>query len=97
MQTILGILGFLILMAYGIIQIYAGFLGLQYEFGTIWAWIGVIFTFMTRFTLIITGASFIGALNVWEWHWALSALFAAPGLMLFIPGVLIGILSLVKK
>jgi len=97
LQTSFQLIGFLLLMTYGIMQIYAGFLGYEYQFGTIWAVIAIIFTFMTRFPLIITIGSFMGALYVWDWHWTLAVLFAIPGLILFIPNMLIGILSLIKR
>jgi hypothetical protein len=57
----------------------------------------VVVAFGFRFTLPITVGAFFGAMNVWEWHWALALLFAAPGLVLALPGVLASIFAMAKR
>ncbi len=97
MSTVLGIGGFLAFMVFGIAQLVAGFAGIEHGLGVGWAWGALIAALMFRFTLPITIGAFFGAMNVWGWHWALAALFAAPGLLLVIPGVLASLFSLVKR
>ena len=97
MGAALGIIGFLAFLAFGIAQLVAGFAGIELGVGSFWAWTALIVALGFRFTLPITIGAFFGAMNVWGWHWALAALFAAPGLLLVIPGVLTSIISLVKR
>ena len=82
------VLAVLLFFGFGILQIVAGFLGIEYHLGTIWAAIAVGVAFGLRFTLPLTIGSFFGAMDVWGWHWIFAALFAAPGLILVIPGMI---------
>ncbi len=91
------VVGFLLFLVYGIAQIVAGYLGIDFHLGAVWAVIAIIAAFMFRFTLPITIGAFFGAMNVWGWHWALAALFAAPGLAFIIPGVILSIIEGVRK
>jgi hypothetical protein len=45
----------------------------------------------------MTIGAFFGAMDIWDWHWALAGLFAAPGLAFVIPGVLAATISSVKR
>ena len=84
-----GCLAIFFIFAYGLLQIYAGFLGIEYHLGVGWAITAIVATFIFRFTLPITIGSFFGAMNIWGWHWFWALLFAAPGLAfvaLMIPG-----------
>ena len=89
------------LILFAILQMYAGYLGIQFHFGTGWAWTAVILTLIFRFTLPLTIGAFFGAMNVWGWHWALAGLFAAPGLLFVVPGVIAmivaGVASIAKR
>ena len=56
MQAIGGGLGlFLIFLAVGAVQIYGGFVGIEYHFGTGWAWgaiaVGMVFRLMLPLTI----------------------------------------------
>ncbi|RXZ44257.1 hypothetical protein [Crenobacter cavernae] len=97
MSAALGIVGFIAFMAFGIVQLVAGFSGIEYGIGPVWAWAALLAALALRFTLPITIGAFFGAMNVWGWHWAFAALFAAPGLLLVIPGMLASVFSLVKR
>lgn len=84
-------IGCILIAAYGIAQIVAGYLGIQHHFGSGWAIAAIVAAFVFRFSLPITIGSFFGAMNVWGWHWIFALVFAAPGLafmMLMIPGAL---------
>lgn len=91
------VIGFILFIVYGIAQIVAGYVGIDFHFGAVWAGVAIFAAFMFRFTLPITIGAFFGAMDVWHWHWALAALFAAPGLAFIIPGVIMSIIEGVKK
>lgn len=83
--------GCLFILVYGGAQLYAGFLGIQHQLGTGWAWGAVALALLARFTLPLTIGSFFGAMNVWGWHWIGALAFAAPGIAfmaLMIPGAM---------
>ena len=88
---------FILFIVYGIAQMVAGYIGIDFHFGSIWAVVAIIATMMFRFTLPITIGAFFGAMEVWGWHWGLAALFAAPGLAFLIPGIMLSIMSSVKR
>lgn len=91
------VIGFIVFLIYGIAQIVAGYVGIDFHLGAIWAGVAIFAAFFLRFTLPITIGAFFGAMDVWQWHWALAALFAAPGLAFIIPGVIMSIIEGVKK
>ena len=91
------VIGVLAVLAFGIAQISAGYVGIAHELGALWAVAALVAAFFLRFTLPITIGAFFGAMNVWEWHWSLAAIFAAPGLLLIVPGVLNEVLRFVKR
>jgi hypothetical protein len=87
----LGCIFMLLIMGYGLAQIYAGFIGIRHHWGGGWAIGAVVVALMFRFSLPLTIGSFFGAMNVWGWHWLGALVFAAPGLAfmaLMIPGAL---------
>jgi hypothetical protein len=83
----LGVLGGIIFLIVGIAQIWAGYIGIEYHWGAIWAAgaIGVAFVF--RLMLPLTIGSFFGAMDVWGWPWYGAAAFAAPGLLFILPAM----------
>lgn len=91
------LLGFLLFLTYGMAQVIAGYVGIDFHLGEVWAVIAIIAAFMFRFTLPITIGAFFGAMNVWGWHWALAALFVAPGLAFIILGLILSIIEGVRK
>ena len=91
------IVAILAVTLFGIAQFIAGYVGLSEHLGTPWA-IGIfIASLLFRFTLPITVGAFFGAMDVWGWHWSLAALFAAPGLVFLIPGVVASFLASNKR
>lgn len=89
--TLIGLVIALALLVYGIVQIYAGWIGIDHRIGALWATASVVVALLFRFTLPITVGSFFCAMEVWGWPWWGAALFAAPGLafmLLMIPGLL---------
>ncbi len=90
-------IGFIAILAFGALQIYAGYLGIEHHIGVGWAVAAVILGVFFRFSLPITIGAFFGAMNVWEWHWLAATAFAAPGLLLLVPGVIAGIMSMRER
>ena len=93
----LRIAGFLAFVLFTLAQLTAGLVGIEDSLGLFWALGALAMALMFRFTLPLTVGSFFGAMNVWGWHWVFAALFAAPGLLFIIPGVLASTFVLVKR
>ena len=95
-----GTLGVVIFLIVGLVQIYAGYLGIEYHLGSGWAIGAVIATLFFQFPIILTVGTFFGALDVWGWPWYGAAVFAMPGLLFALPGVvgvaIVGLTNLVK-
>jgi hypothetical protein len=53
--------------------------------------------FLFRFSIPLTFGSFLCAKDVWGWHWSLALIFALPGLVLAVPGVIAGAMGKVKQ
>lgn len=90
-------LGCLALGILGLIQIYAGYIGVRYELGMGWAIAVIILSLVFRFTLLLTVGSFFCALHVWGWNWFIAVLFAAPGLILIIPSIMAKVTQSFKR
>lgn len=93
----LGFISVCAFLAFAIAQLIAGFVGIEHGLGVFWAWVAVIFAFVFRFTPPITIGAFFGAINVWHWHWAAAAMFAAPGLLFIIPNFISSVFALIKR
>jgi hypothetical protein len=74
-------------LIFGVVQVYAAYLGIEDALGTGWAVAALVVSFLIRSSIFIVVGAFLGAMNVWEWHWALAALFAAPGLAVVLPAM----------
>jgi hypothetical protein len=81
---------------FGIAQIYAGYIGISNSLGSLWALAAMVLALVFRFTLPLTIGSFFGAMNVWGWNWFFSALFALPGLVFVVPGVIASVIAGLK-
>lgn len=79
----------------GLAQLFAGYVGIKHYLGSILAFVIIGLSAGLRFTLPITIGAFLGAMNVW--NWSLAGIFAAPGLLLMMPGIFAIIVSSIKK
>ena len=96
-ENSLGCVAALLFLGFGVFQIYAAGIGLSNSLGTGWA-IGLIaVSFIARTSIPVIIGAFLCAMNVWEWHWALAALFAAPGLALVLPSMAANILEVFSR
>ena len=90
-------LGVIALVAIGISQLIAGFVGISHELGPGWAIVAVGAVFAFRLMLPFTVGAFFGAWHVWGWPWPLALLLAVPGLALLIPAVGRAALAVFKR
>lgn len=96
-MAIVGIAWFLVMIVVGVVQFYAGYVGIEYHLGTVLAVIAVVVGLTLRFTLPLTIGTYFGAVDVfgWEWYWAV--LLAVPGLLFMIPATITTIIESVTR
>ena len=93
----LGIFGFIIFLGIGITQIYVGFLGIEYNFGEIWAWGAICLAFFLRIMFPLTIGTYFGAVDVLGWPWYGGVALAAPGLLFILPAMVTSVIQTVFK
>jgi hypothetical protein len=68
-------------VVYGIALLGVGYAGIDFHFGPVLAALSI--AVLLRLTLPsmlpLTVGAFFGLMDFWHWHWALAALFVAPG------------------
>ena len=80
-----------------------GFLGIQYlmlpyQYGTLFAWVIILFSIFYRFTfLLLTIGVFFGIVNVLEWHLIVAILFTFPSLLFIFPKQILNFKMKFKK
>ena len=90
--------GFAILFfGFGLLQLAAGWAGIENEYGRGWGIAAIIAALLFRFTLPIAFGAFLCARDIWHWHWSLALLFAAPTLLFMIPAVLAALVGAVRR
>lgn len=83
-----GVAAALALLAFAIIQIWAGFVGVEYHLGFWWAVGALGIALFARIMLPLTIGAFFGVTDVWGYHWMIGLLVAAPGLLFMVPGLI---------
>lgn len=73
--------GWVALIGYELVQTWAGYQGIQHDFGSGWAVAALGAALTLRLWMPITVGAFFCALEIWGWHWAGALLFAAPGML----------------
>jgi len=97
LEGLIGVVGFLFFLSMAVVQIGAGYIGLDDSFGTGWAVAAVVLAFMFKFTLPLVVGTYLCATEILGWHWALGALVAMPGLLFMIPSLLVSALTSFKE
>lgn len=97
MQTVLAIGWFILIIGYGIVHTVAGYVGVDFHLGAAWAIATLLLAIIFRFTLPLTIGAFFGAMDAWNLHWAIAALFAAPGLAFLIPGLIVSTIHAIRR
>lgn len=96
-QEVITNAAFVLLLAYGILQIYAGFIGLDFHLGTIWTLVILVAALAFRFPPLISIGAYFGATDVWGWHWVFAVLFAVSGLVFLIPALILPTIETIKR
>jgi hypothetical protein len=96
MSAFMVVAGMIAFGLFGLLQLVVGFHGLEVEFGTIWAYIGAGLALL-RFTPLIVVGAYFGAVDIWGLHPALAVLFAMPGLLLMVPGIIGTAIAAVRR
>ena len=88
-----GVLGGILFLIVGIVQIYVGFIGIEYHLGSGFAFGALFLGFFFRIMFPLTIGTFFGALDVWGWPWYGALAFAAPGLLFIVPALVTSAIS----
>jgi len=96
MSAFMVVAGLIAFGLFGLLQLVVGFHGLEVEFGAIWAYIGAGLALL-RFTPLIVVGAYFGAVDIWGLHPALAVLFAMPGLLLMVPGIIGTAIAAVRR
>src|SRR5690554_2361197 len=90
-------IGFVLLLAFGAFQIYAGYIGLHLHLSAFWTVVIIVLSFVLRFPIAITVGALYAATDIWGWHWSLATLFAASGLVFIIPALILPTIETIKR
>lgn len=92
-----GALAMIFFFGFGIIQIVAGYMGIEHEFGSGWAFAAIALFIFLRISLPLMIGMFFCALNVWGWHWFWALAFTAPVIIFLIPGMIAAMYDAVRR
>jgi hypothetical protein len=87
MKSLIAMLCLTALAALRVSRLVIGTIGLQHEFGVACALIGAAMLLLWRFTPLIRIGAFLGVMSLWHWPWFAALAFAAPRLLLVLPGL----------
>src|ERR1700676_5131145 len=93
MKIFMGIGLFAALVAFTLLRVWIGVLGLAQIFGLGWAIAVALSLLLLRWLLPLQVAVLFGALSVWHWPLALAVIVAAPRLVLMLPGLVSTLLA----
>ena len=89
----LGAFSGIIFLLVGIVQIYVGYIGIEYHLGAGFAIGALVLGFVFRIMFPLTIGTFFGAMDVFGWPWYGALAFAAPGLLFIVPALVTGAIS----
>jgi hypothetical protein len=92
-----GALAMIFFFGFGFLQIVAGYIGIEHEFGSGWAFAAIALFILLRISLPLMIGMFFCALNVWGWHWFWALAFTAPVIIFLIPGMIAAMIDAVKR
>jgi len=93
MKPVIAIIAMAALVAIRLARLAIGTIGLDYELGMVCAIIGAASLVLFRFTWFIRIGAFMALISLWHWPWFAALLFAAPRVVLMIPGLLATVLA----
>ena len=97
MGALLTVVGVIVLIGFGFVQIVATYAGVSHWLGNGWAWAAMALMLFIRHPVPLIAGAFYGAAYAWGWEWYWALLFAAPGLLLLVPGSLVGIWEAARR
>ena len=80
-----GILLIVSLLFLMIFHFFIGFLGIKFYFGTIIALFITFICILFKFAMPVIIFSFLGMINVLEWHWSIAFIISIPSLFFITP------------
>jgi len=89
----LGAFSGIIFLLVGLVQIYVGYIGIEYHLGAGFAIGALVLGFVFRIMFPLTIGTFFGAMDVFGWPWYGALAFAAPGLLFIVPALVTGAIS----
>ena len=87
MKSLIAMAALSALAALRVARLIVGSIGLQHELGVFWAVIGAASLVLFRFTPPIRLGAFLALVSLWRWPWFAALIFAAPRLLLLLPGL----------
>ncbi|MFM8749328.1 hypothetical protein [Rhabdaerophilum sp.] len=81
----------------GVLQIYLGFVGIDYLFGVWWAWGAIGVAIFFRIMLPLTIGTYFAVVNVFHYPWYVGLIVAAPGLLFLVPAFIAEIVAFISK
>jgi hypothetical protein len=87
MKSLIAITALSALAALRVARLIVGSIGLQHELGVFWAVIGAASLMLFRLSLPIRIGAFLALVSLWRWPWFAALIFAAPRLLLLLPGL----------
>jgi hypothetical protein len=96
-ESLLGCGAAILFLGFGLLQLAAGWAGIEDSFGWWWGVAAAAVAILFRFTLPIAIGAYLGATNIWGWHWFFAALFAAPGLLFMVPWIVAALLDAIRR
>jgi hypothetical protein len=96
-SQVLGCGAMILFIGFGLVQLAAGWIGIEHTFGWGWGIAAIVAAIFFRFTIPIVIGGFLCAKNIWEWHWVFAALFAAPGLLFMVPAFIATLVAAAKR
>ena len=83
----MGLVWGIIILGAGLIQIYLGFLGIDYHLGSGFAFGALGLAFFLRIMFPLTIGTYFGVVDVLGWDWYLGVIIALPGVLFILPGL----------
>jgi len=88
MKSLVAVATLILLAAFRLSRAVIGTVGLEHDLGLLCAVLGAASLALFRFTLPIRVGAILGLIGLWGWPWYAALLFAAPRLLLLLPGLI---------
>ena len=97
MAGVMGCGAAILVFGFGLLQLAAGWAGIEHQFGWGWGLAAIAAALLFRFTIPMVVGGFLCAKDIWGWHWGLALLFAAPGLLFMVPAFFGAMVDMFKR